>query len=71
MELRKAHSALQLEQEAKEAALQQAQGKCMDVQLLKFGAAIDVSLLDTLGVQHKGAEELKEQLRQQVRFHGT
>jgi hypothetical protein len=70
VELRKAHTALHLEQEAKEAALQQAQAKCMDVQLLKFGAAIDVSLLDTLGVQHKGAEELKDQLRQQVGQQG-
>lgn len=48
------------------AGLAAARARCADVQQLKFGGPVDVSLLDTLGVSHKGAAELRQQLHQQV-----
>jgi hypothetical protein len=35
--------------------------------MLKFGQVIDVTMLDTLGLRNKGADELREALKSQVR----
>jgi hypothetical protein len=34
--------------------------------MLKFGQVIDVTMLDTLGLRNKGADELREALKSQV-----
>jgi len=34
--------------------------------MLKFGQVIDVSMLDTIGLRNKTADELREALKQQV-----
>ena len=39
---------------------------CTDVQMLKFGQVIDVSMLDSIGLRNKGADELRQILKNQV-----
>jgi hypothetical protein len=65
-ELRQKHRRLEEERTAKEAQLLEQRAKCRDVQLLKFGQEIDVSLLDTIGVSNNAVEGLKLSLKRQV-----
>eukprot|EP00878_Enallax_costatus_P034181 GHUV01037850.1.p1 GENE.GHUV01037850.1~~GHUV01037850.1.p1 ORF type:complete len:128 (+),score=39.77 GHUV01037850.1:137-520(+) len=65
-QLQHQHGQLQADQAAKQTRLSELNDKCRDVQMLKFGQVIDVSLLDTIGIRNKGADELKETLKQQV-----
>jgi chromosome segregation ATPase len=66
-ELHGRHSQLQSDKAAKETHFADLEARCREVQLLKFGQVIDVSLLDAIGVRNRGVEELREQLKQQVR----
>lgn len=70
-ELRRQHTQLKSDKEAKQVHLAGLNAKCRDVQLLKFGQVIDVALLDTIGVRNKGADELREALKQQVSIHNA
>lgn len=65
-DLRRQHVQLAEEKAAKDAHLVEQQARCRDVQMLKFGQEIDVSLLDTIGVRNHAAEDLKHALKRQV-----
>eukprot|EP00879_Flechtneria_rotunda_P013188 GHRR01013773.1.p1 GENE.GHRR01013773.1~~GHRR01013773.1.p1 ORF type:complete len:651 (+),score=294.03 GHRR01013773.1:456-2408(+) len=64
-ELQRQASQLAADRAAKEAHLAELTGRCRDVQMLKFGQVIDVSLLDMIGVRNQGADELRKALKQQ------
>ncbi|KAF8073262.1 ABCG35 [Scenedesmus sp. PABB004] len=66
-ELQHAHAQLAADKAAKEARLAELAARCREMQLLKFGQVIDVALLDTIGVRNRGADELRDALRQQAR----
>lgn len=67
-QLQHQHGQLHADQTAKQTHLSELNDRCRDVQMLKFGQVIDVSLLDTIGVRNKGTEVLKETLKQQVQL---
>lgn len=66
-DLRRQHATLQAEGAALADALAEQKARCRDVQLLKFGREIDVSLLDTVGRRNAAADELRAALQEQVR----
>lgn len=68
-QLQRAHRQLQANLAAKQAHLGTLEAHCRDVQQLKFGGPIDTSLLDVIGLRHKGVEELQAALKQQARAH--
>ncbi len=51
---------------SKEGRLEELQARCKEVQLLKFGQLIDLSVLDQIGLRGGGNAELKAQVVQQV-----
>jgi hypothetical protein len=65
-ELRTQHKQLQEDKAAKGTRLAELQGRAADVQRLKFGALIDVVLLDGISLRNRGADELRGALEQQV-----
>jgi len=63
-ELKKEHMQLARGRQEKERRIAELETKARDVQMLKFGQLINLSLLDKAGV-NKAAEELKDQLKLQ------
>jgi len=68
-DLRGDHNRLQRDKKLKEARIADLEGRAKQVQMLKFGQEIDLEVLDRMG-SNKGAEDLKEQLKQQEYEHG-
>ncbi|GBF92886.1 cilia- and flagella-associated protein [Raphidocelis subcapitata] len=66
-ELRRRHTKLVEDKAERDGQLEEQRARCRDVQLLKFGREMDVSLLDTIGVRNHAAEELQAALKQQER----
>jgi hypothetical protein len=67
-ELRREHIQLHRDKKAKEQRIAELEGRAYDVQMLKFGQLIDLSVLDRMG-SNKGAEDLKEALKKQEVQH--
>lgn len=62
------YATTQEDKASKEEHLAELTAHCTDVQMLKFGQVVDVSMLDTIGLRNKGADELREVLKAQVRL---
>jgi hypothetical protein len=60
---------MQEDKAAKESRLAELTAHCRDVQMLKFGQKIDVSMLDRIGLRNKTADDLREVLKGQVSWH--
>lgn len=60
---------VQEDKAVKEARLAELTAHCRDVQMLKFGQEIDVSMLDGIGLRNKTADDLREVLKGQVSRH--
>ena len=67
-DLRRIQAKLHKEIAGNNKALADQKRRCLDIQMLKFGQQIDLSLLDTVGLCNNEAEELKSALHKQVRW---
>eukprot|EP00976_Prorocentrum_cordatum_P071208 1180232-Prorocentrum_minimum.AAC.2 len=59
---------LHRDKKAKEQRIAELEGRAYDVQMLKFGQLIDLSVLDRMG-SNKGADDLRESLKKQELQH--